>query len=114
MTILWENQKRNCRSLGCARDDTRGDWGVVKCCVSHSSPKTGLEWGTQRSLPVQEAGAMAAPPRGNSTVEIGRLSPWLKAHAASFAVACFALMNSSRSALIWSAFVVGMPCGNPG
>jgi hypothetical protein len=23
-------------------------------------------------------------------------------------------MNSSRSALIWSAFVVGMPCGNPG
>src|ERR1700677_4781614 len=31
-----------------------GDWGVVECCVSHSSPKTRLEWGTQHLLPLQE------------------------------------------------------------
>jgi hypothetical protein len=28
--------------------------GAVECCGSHSNPKAGLEWGTQRSLPMQE------------------------------------------------------------
>jgi hypothetical protein len=31
----------------------QGDRGVVEGCVSHSSPKTGLEWGTQRWLRMQ-------------------------------------------------------------
>jgi hypothetical protein len=35
------------------RDDKKGSSSAV---VSHSSPKTGLEWGTQPSLPVKEAG----------------------------------------------------------
>jgi hypothetical protein len=34
---------------------TNGNWGV-ESCVSHSSPKTGLEWGTQHSLPRRKPG----------------------------------------------------------
>lgn len=50
---------------------------------------------------------MAAPHPQNRTEDRGHV----KFHTA--ATRAFAAMNSSRSALIWSAFVVGMPCGKP-
>ena len=54
--------------------------GFVECCVSHSSPKTGLEWGTQRSLPVQKARSLLSllAPRGPSLADDGPNHRFLK------------------------------------
>jgi hypothetical protein len=43
-----------------------GPWLSVECCVSHSSPKTGLEWGTQRSFPVKKADPLVPQLKGRS------------------------------------------------
>jgi hypothetical protein len=49
-----------CTRVGFLPDDKKGAANAV---VSHSSPKTGLEWGTRRLLPVQEAGSLLSHPR---------------------------------------------------
>src|SRR5712672_1031656 len=45
---------------------------------------------------------------------VRRLSANVPAALSHAALARLCWMNASRSALIWSAFVVGIPCGKPG
>src|SRR5439155_2283878 len=70
-----------------------------------------------RLLPVQPASHQQMPPRGHRDRASIYLSLFLlkrsseRFHAAAWLAR---LKNANRSALIWSALVVGMPCGNPG